>query len=77
MEEFKPFTGMMVDYDLNNPDEGIITHVERTSTLGYYNIKVKVEREENVMNLNWPHPMVRFCGRLLPKRECNNESRDP
>jgi hypothetical protein len=45
MEEFNPFTGMLVDYDLNNPDEGIITHVERTTTNGYYKIKVAVDRQ--------------------------------
>ena len=68
---------MLVDYGLNDPDEGIITNVERTAIAGFYNIKVKVEREDNVISTNWPHAMVRFCGRLLPKRQCNNESRDP
>ena len=76
-DSFEPFTGMMVDYDVSKPQEGMLTDVKKTDTKGFWKIRIKLENGSNEIDTEWPDDNVKFCGRLIPKRECDKESRDP
>lgn len=44
---------------------------------GVYDIKVKLQKKEDVISMKWPDNNLKFCGRLIPTRKCDKDSRDP